>query len=298
MAEIGQVIAGRYRLMELRGEDAISTVFRATDSENGRVVTVRVLNHELAADADFVAEFRLAMRAAAGLSHPNIVALYDFGASASEAYLVTEFIDGQALGSLLQRNGPVPPRRAANVTSVVATAVAAAHERGIVHGGVRSGSVIVTRDGQIKLADLGLARALDESSVRPPLSVEEAWYQSPEQARGRRATDGSDVYALGVLLFELLTGRGPWDGETAEEVAKARLADPKQVPSAFQDGIPGDIDMIARKAMTAEPAGRFDSAGVLADSLDTAIARLDAEYAVGASQEETEMEPEARPESI
>ena len=124
MAEIGQVIAGRYRLMELRGEDAISTVFRATDSENGRVVTVRVLNHELAADADFVAEFRLAMRAAAGLSHPNIVALYDFGASASEAYLVTEFIDGQALGSLLQRNGPVPPRRAANVTSVVATAVA------------------------------------------------------------------------------------------------------------------------------------------------------------------------------
>jgi serine/threonine-protein kinase len=256
VAEIGQVIAGRYRLMELRGEDAISTVFRALDSQSSRPVAVRVLSLELGTDADFVAEFRLAMRAAAGLSHPNLVAIYDFGTDGSDAYVVNEYIDGQDLHSLLARNGPVPARRAASVTSVVATAVAAAHERGIVHGGVRSGSVIVTRDGQIKLADLGLARAVAEASLRPALSVEQAWYQSPEQARGRRATDASDMYAMGVLLFELLTGHGPWEGDTAEAVAKARLAEPNPAPSDFQAGVPAEIEAIDRKAMAPQAAAR------------------------------------------
>ena len=285
MAEIGQVIAGRYRLMELRGEDAVSTVFRASDNDNGRVVAVRVLRPEFGTDADFVAELRLAMRAAAGLDHPNLVAIYDFGVDGSDAFIVTEFIDGQELGLLLARNGPVPPRRAASVASVVAAAVAAAHERGIVHGGVRSGSVLVTRDGQIKLADLGLARALAESSERPALSVEEAWYQSPEQARGRRATDASDIYALGVLLFELLTGRGPWGGATADAVARARLADPNPAPSDFQAGVPAEIEAIDRKAMAADPTRRYESAGVLADALETTITRLDAQVAMQAEDE-------------
>jgi serine/threonine protein kinase len=296
VAEIGQVIAGRYRLMELRGEDAISTIFRATDSQNGRPVAIRVLSPELGTDADFVAEFRLAMRAAAGLSHPNLVAIYDFGADASDAYVVTELIDGQELGALLRRNGPVPPRRAASVTSVMATAVAAAHERGIVHGGVRSDSVLVTRDGQIKLADLGLARALAESSARPALSVEEAWYQSPEQARGRRATDASDMYALGVLLFELLTGRGPWDGDTADAVSKARLAHPSPAPSGFQGGVPDELEAIDGKAMAIESAKRFDSAGALAAALDATIARLDAQYAAASAEPDAEAEAELAPE--
>ena len=294
MAEIGQVIAGRYRLMELRGEDAISTVFRALDSQSSRPVAVRVLSLELGTDADFVAEFRLAMRAAAGLSHPNLVAIYDFGTDGSDAYVVNEYIDGQDLHSLLARNGPVPARRAASVTSVVATAVAAAHERGIVHGGVRSGSVIVTRDGQIKLADLGLARAVAEASLRPALSVEQAWYQSPEQARGRRATDASDMYAMGVLLFELLTGHGPWEGDTAEAVAKARLAEPNPAPSDFQAGVPAEIEAIDRKAMAPQAAARFESAGALAEELALTVARLSAPVDV-AAEDETEVEegPEA-----
>ena len=293
MADIGQVIAGRYRLMELRDEDAVSTVFRASETENGRVVSVRVLRPEFGTDADFVAEFRLAMRAAAGLNHPNLVAIYDFGADGSNAFVVSEFVDGQELGSLLARNGPVPPRRAASVASVVAGAVAAAHDRGIIHGGVRSGSVLVTRDGQIKLADLGLARALAESSLRPALSVEETWYQSPEQARGRRATDASDIYALGVLLFELLTGRGPWDGATADAVAKAKLADPMPVPSDFQGAVPAEIEAVDRKAMAADPTRRFDSAGALADALEAVITRLDAQLATQ-TEDDAEAEQESR----
>ena len=296
MAEIGRMIGGRYRLMELRGEDDVSTVFRATDVELNRDVAVKVLRPEYGADPDFVAEFRLQMRAAAGLSHPNIVAVYDFGADATGAYVVTEYVDGQDLSSLLSHNGPVPPRRAASVTAVVADALAAAHEHGIVHGGLRAGTVIVTRDGQIKVTDFGIARAFAESQVPPELSVEEAWFRSPEQARGRRATDASDEYALGVLLFELLTGRGPWDGETAEEVNRARQADPTPRPSEFQTGIPDEIEAIDLKAMAVEPAGRFESAAILSESLEITIDRLDAAFATAAvAKPEPEPEPEPEP---
>ena len=291
MAEIGQVIAGRYRLVELRGEDAISTVFRATDAKGNRVVAVKVLHPELGADHDFIAEFRLQMRAASALDHPNILAIYDFGTEAAGPYIVSEYFDGQDLGSLLHQNGAVPPRRAANVTGVVAAAIAAAHERGVVHGGLRSSTVLVTRDGTIKVADFGLALVLADSPVpAEEKSVEEAWYMSPEQVRGRRATDASDIYALGVLLFELLTGRGPWDGETALEVLAARKADPLPRPSDFQDGIPSEIEAIEQRATAINPTDRFESATELANGLEDTVAALDAMYAAPAVAGDDEAE--------
>ncbi|MGD0863485.1 MAG: serine/threonine-protein kinase, partial [Candidatus Limnocylindrales bacterium] len=294
MAEIGQVIAGRYRLIELRSEDSISTVFRATDAQSNRVVAVKVLRPEFGADPDFVADFRLQLRAAAPLSHPNILAIYDFGTEAAGPYVVTEYIDGQDLAGLLRRNGPVPPRRAANVAGVVATAVAAAHERGVVHGGLRSSSIVVTRDGVVKVTDFGLAHVIaDSPSPVEERLVEEAWYMSPEQVRGRRATDASDVYALGVLLFELLTGRGPWDGDTAAEVFDARKANPAPRPSEFQDGIPAEIETIEQKAVAVDPTGRFDSATELANRLEDTIAALDALYGSASAAAEPEPEPEA-----
>jgi serine/threonine protein kinase len=292
VAKIGQVIGGRYRLLELRSEDEVSAIFRARDSQANREVAIRVLSPEVASDPDLVAEFRLAMRTAAGFSHPNVLALYDYGVSDGDVYAVTELMEGQELGALLRRNGPVPPRRAASVTAVVARAVAAAHERGLIHAGIRSGRILVGRDGQIKLADFGLARVLGESGLPLPIGVEEASYQSPEQARRRRATDASDVYALGVLLFELLTGRLPWDGGTAADIAAARHADPVPSPAEFQDGIPNDIVAIDRQAMATDPGRRFESAADMADTLDAAVEAQDQR---AATQPEAEPEPEAAP---
>ncbi len=295
MAEIGTVIGGRYRLMELRGDDNVSTVFRAVDSQDQGEVVVKVVKPDLADDPDFEAEFRSSMRAAAGLRHPNMVAVRDFGVDAGEVFAVYELVNAQELGALLQRNGPVPPRRAANVTSVVAAAVAAAHDRGIVHGGIRSDRVLVTRDGQIKLADFGLAHAVAESPAFVPASAREAAYLSPEQARRHRATDAADVYALGSLLFELLTGRHPWDGDTADQVFANRRSDPNPSPAEFQEGIPAEISTIDVKAMAPDPAGRFDSATALGDMLEAAIAAQDARLA---SAGEPEGEAVAAPPPI
>jgi serine/threonine protein kinase len=297
VAEIGQVIAGRYRLLELRGEDSISTVFRATDARGNRVVAVKILHPQFAADPDFIAEFRLQMRAAAALSHPNILTIYDFGTDPGP-YIVSEYFDGQDLGSLLSHNGAVPPRRAANVGGVVAGAVASAHERGVVHGGLRSSSVLVTRDGTIKVADFGLARVIaDAPSPVEDRFVDEACYMSPEQVRGRRATDASDIYALGVLLFELLTGRVPWDGETAAEIFAARRVEPIPQPSDYQAGIPAEIEAIEQRAVAIDPTSRFESATDMANSLEDTIAALDAMYTTTPPAADDEAETETTAQS-
>lgn len=285
MADIGRTIGGRYKLVEELGEDEISTVFRAQDKEHKTDITLRVLKPDLASDHDFVAELRLQTRAAARLDHPAITAVYDFGGDAKGVYLITELVEGHSLGALLRRNGPVPARRAASVTAIVADAVAAAHEQGLVHGGLRSGKVIVTREAEVKVSDFGLARALKECAVPPDMDAEQVACLAPEQLRGRRATDASDVYALGVLLFELLTGRVPWDGETADEIRAAREAKAAPRATEFRRGIPPEIEAICRKAMAPDVTRRFQSAAIMADTLHETIEALDAKHAQASEAE-------------
>ncbi len=300
MADIGRTIGGRYKLVEDLGEDEISTVFHAQDLESKTAVALRVLRPELAADQDFVAEFRLQTRAAARLDHPSITAVYDFGGDEKGVDLITELVEGQTLGALLQRNGPVPPRRAASVTSIVADAVAAAHEQGLVHGGLRASKVLVTRDAEVKVGDFGLARALTECATPPPFDTEQTVYASPEQLRGRRATDASDIYALGALLFELLTGHYPWPGETPQEIAAEREANPLPSPSEVRSGIPSEVEAICRKAMAPDVTRRYQSAAALTDALQQAIEHLDAApeaSAAAAAPFVEEYEPEPEPET-
>jgi serine/threonine-protein kinase len=288
VADIGRTIGGRYKLVEELGEDEISTIFRAQDLEHKTDIALRVLKPELASDHDFVAELRLQTRAAARLDHPAITAVYDFGGDAKGVYLITELVEGHSLGALLRRNGPVPARRAASVTAIVADAVAAAHEQGLVHGGLRSGKVVVTREAEVKVSDFGLARALKECAVPPDMDAEQVACLAPEQLRGRRATDSSDVYALGVLLFELLTGRVPWDGETADEIRAAREAKPAPRPTQIRRGIPPEIEAICRKAMAPDVTRRFQSAAIMADALHETIEALDAKHAEASEAEGAE----------
>ena len=269
MTEIGTVLGGRYRLVELLGQGGMATIYRARDSQLDRDVAVKLLRSELGSDPDFLARFRDEARAAASLNHPNIVSVFDFGEEASGPYIVMELIDGQDLSSMLRENGPLPPRQAARVAAEVAKALHAAHVRGIVHRDVKPSNILVGRDGRVKVADFGIARALAESQLTcPGVTMGSVHYFSPEQARGEAATQASDIYALGIVLYESLTGQRPFSGDGPAAVALARLTTTPPRPSALRAGTPVELDRIVQRAMAFDPADRFASSASMASALE------------------------------
>ena len=269
MAALGDVLGGRYRLVELLGQGGMATIFRATDAQLGREVAVKVLHPQYGRDPDFVARFRQEAQAAASLSHPNIVAVYDFGTDADGPYIVMELVDGEDVATLLARNGPLPPRQAARLAAEVAHALAAAHARGIVHRDVKPGNILVSSDGRVKVADFGIARAwADARLTLPGVTLGSVHYFSPEQALGEQATEASDIYSLGVVLYELLTGRRPWEGDTPASVAMARVSAPPPLVSAVRPNVPPALEAIDRTALSPDPAARFPNAGAMAVALE------------------------------
>src|SRR6187431_727714 len=168
LAEIGQTLGGRYRLIELLGSGGMATIYRATDTQLGRDVALKLLRPEYLRDPDFASRFRQEAQAAASLSHPNVVTVYDFGEDPSGPYIVMELVDGEDLATILRRSGALPPRQAARIASAVARALAAAHAKGIIHRDVKPGNVIIGRDGQVKVTDFGIARAVAESALTLP----------------------------------------------------------------------------------------------------------------------------------
>ena len=269
MTEIGSVLGGRYRLVELLGQGGMATIYRARDAQLDRDVAVKLLRPEFGRDPDFLARFRDEAKAAASLSHPNIVAVFDFGEEQSDPYIVMELIDGQDLSSILRENGALPPRQAARVSAEVAKALQAAHVRGIVHRDVKPSNILVGRDGRVKVADFGIARALDDSQLTlPGVTMGSVHYFSPEQARGEPATQASDIYSLGIVLYESLTGQRPFSGDGAAAVALARLTTTPPRPSAIRPGVPAALDQVVQRAMALDPAARYASAASMASALE------------------------------
>jgi serine/threonine-protein kinase len=270
---LGDVLGGRYRLVELLGQGGMATVYRASDAQLGREVAVKVLRPEYGSDPGFVARFRQEAQAAASLSHPNIVSVFDFGIDAGGPYIVMEYVDGEDVATLLARNGPLPPRQAARLAAEVAHALAAAHTRGIVHRDVKPGNVLVSADGRVKVADFGIARALADARLTlPGVTLGSVHYMSPEQALGEQATEASDIYALGVVLYELLAGRRPWEGDSAGAVAMARVSAPPPRISAIRPGVPATLEAIDLRALSPDPAGRFPDATAMAQALEGFLA--------------------------
>lgn len=273
LAEIGTVLGGRYRIVELLGQGGMARIYRGHDNQLDRDVAVKLLRPEYGRDPDFSSRFRQEAQNAASLSHPNIVAVHDYGQDEAGPFIVMELVDGEDLGAIVKRSGALPPRQAARIVAETARALHAAHQRGIVHRDVKPGNVMIDREGRVKVTDFGIARAVAEAQMTlPGTTLGSVHYFSPEQARGDQTTASSDIYALGIVLFELLTGRRPWEADSAAAVAMARLAGPPPDPTAIRSGLPADLVAIDRKALAVEPGDRWSSASSMAAALEAFLA--------------------------
>ena len=266
--EAGRVLGGRYRLSELIAVGGMGEVWKALDAVLGREVAVKVLKPEYTGDPGFLDRFRAEARHAAGLAHPNIAGVYDYGEADAEAYLVMELVPGEPLDALLAREGVLPAWRAMDLLAQAARGLSAAHAAGVVHRDVKPGNLLVTPDGALKVTDFGIARAADQVPLTATGQVMgTAQYLAPEQALGHRATPASDVYALGVIGYEALTGRRPFTGESPVAVAMAHVnSDPDPLP----DAVPPGVRALVASAMAKDPADRPVDAGAFADAAQAA----------------------------
>ena len=267
---IGRLISGRYRLIAPLGEGGMATIWRALDEQLDREVAVKILRPQFSADAGFAARFKLEARSAAGLSHPNIVGVYDYGTDGAdgEQYIVMELVDGRDLAAILKERGSLSRDDAVRVAIGVASALEVAHRKGIVHRDVKPGNIMITDAGDVKVADFGIARAVSEASMTVTgTTLGSVHYFSPEQARGDEVTGASDVYALGIVLYEALTGRRPFEGDSAAAVALKRLNEDPPTPTALGHPLPPGLEAIVMRALARDPADRYPDAGAFAEAL-------------------------------
>src|SRR6266508_3840845 len=269
----GEVIADRYELEKLVGTGGMSNVYCARDRLLERKVALKVLHPHYTEDEEYVARFRHEARAVAQLSHPHIVTVIDRGEEDGQQFIVFEYVDGENLKQLVERTGPLPARRAVELALEVADALAFAHEHGLVHRDVKPQNVLLTPDGAAKVTDFGIARSLDvEHGVTQTGTVlGTSNYIAPEQASGDRAGPQSDVYSLGVVLFQLLTGRVPFDGENFVTVAMKHINEPAPSVTARRRDVPPRLAAAVSRALAKDPRDRFDSMDAFAAELEACL---------------------------
>ena len=257
----GVLLADRYRLRELVAVGGMGEVWRAEDTVLARTVAVKVLRPEYVGDDEFRARFRAEARHAAGLAHPGIASVYDFGETAERAWLVMELVDGEPLSALLSREGALGPDRTLDVVAQTAAALQVAHDGGVVHRDIKPGNLLLRPDGVVKVTDFGIASASNTAPMtRVGTVVGTAYYLSPEQASGRGAVPASDLYSLGVVAHECLTGRRPFPFDDPIAVALAHLHDP---PPPLPDTVPAPVRQLVAQLLAKDPAERPGSGAEL-----------------------------------
>lgn len=258
------VFNDRYEMHRKIARGGMSDVYLARDLLLDRPVAVKVLFPEYAKDPTFVERFRREAQAAANLSHPNIVNVYDWGKEANTYFIVMEYVEGRSLSDIIRTQGPLEPRRAAEMTVAVAGALAFAHRNGVVHRDVKPGNILITSSGEVKVADFGIAQAVNagEGSVnltRAGSVMGTAAYFSPEQAQGQPVDRRSDLYSLGCVLYESLTGRAPFLGDSPVAIAYKHVQEKPVPPSRFNDSVPQSLEAIDLKLLAKDPADRYSS---------------------------------------
>lgn len=287
---IGQMLDGRYRIDAPIARGGMSTVFRGVDTRLDRPVAIKVMDPKFAGDPQFLTRFELEARTVARLSHPALVAVYDQGIDGEHPFLIMELVQGGTLRELLRERGPMPPHAARAVVEPVLAAIGVAHRQGLVHRDIKPENVLISDAGEVKIADFGLVRAVAAANTTAAgVILGTAAYLSPEQVTTGQTDARSDVYAFGILLFELLTGQVPFTGDNSLSVALQRVDNDVPSPSSYIDGVPVEFDELVAKATAREPAHRFANADEMLAELRHIAALLDLPpYRVPAPQDSAE----------
>ena len=266
-----RVLGDRYEIGSMLGRGGMATVYRGSDRVLDRPVAIKLLAEKYAGDEKFVTRFQREARAAAGLNHPNIVSVYDTGDTDGEHYFVMELIQGETLGDLLVREGPLAPERASRIAAGIAEALQAAHDQGLIHRDVKPGNVMLTAAGDVKVMDFGIARAAtDDTLTQTGLILGTASYLSPEQSRGDPVDHRSDIYSLGCVAYEMLAGRPPFSADTPLSVAYKHVNDEPRPPSSANPSIPPEMETVVMRALAKDPDARFPTANAFRQAITSA----------------------------
>ena len=288
---IDTLFDGRYRIQRKLGAGGMADVYLAEDQELGRRVAIKILNARHGNDDQFIERFRREAKNAAALNHPNIVSIYDRGEAEDTYYIAMEFLDGRTLKELVVSRGAAPINVAIEYARQILSALRFAHRHGIVHRDIKPHNVLVDGEGRVKVTDFGIARAGTSQMTETGSIVGTAQYLSPEQARGGEVDQRSDLYSLGIVLYELLTGKTPFDGETPVEIAMKHLSNTPKPPSQLRPDVPRELDMVVMRALAKNPDDRYQSA----DEMEADLERVARGARVAAATVDTATQVMSRP---
>ena len=280
---IGKIIGNRYEILEEVGLGGMATVYKAKDHVLNRLVAVKVLKDEFTTDAEFVKRFNTEAQAAASLSHPNIVSIYDVGHEDENNlyYIVMELVQGKTLKEIINSEGTLTWKWAVNIAMQIASALEMAHKRGIVHRDIKPHNIIITEDGIAKVTDFGIAKAVSNSTITAfGTTIGSVHYFSPEQAKGGFTDAKSDLYSLGVVMYEMLTGKVPFDADTPVSVALKHMQEDPKEPVELNEEIPTAVNQIVVKAMQKEPSARYQNATEMLHDLSKALKDPDGDFVI------------------
>jgi len=282
--EIDSVVDGRYRVLSHLGTGGMSEVYCATDLQLGRKVALKVLHERFAADEEFVERFKREASSAAGLQHQHVVSIYDRGECDGASYIAMEYVAGRTLKQLVHEDGPLDPARAADLTVQILRAARFAHRRGVIHRDFKPQNVIVDDEGRAKVTDFGIARAGTSDMTQTGSIMGTAQYLSPEQAQGHAVNQRSDLYSIGIVLYELLTGRVPFDAQSAVTIALKQVSEQPLRPSEINPTVTPELEAVVLRALAKDPAARFADADEFIAALEAAASRIPSEAAIAAAE--------------
>ena len=277
MVKIGMVIGDRYEVLEKIGTGGMSDVYKAKDHKLNRLVAVKVLKQEFSENENFVSKFRVEAQSTAGLLHPNTVNVYDVGDEDGINYIVMELVDGITLKKYIEKKSRLSVKEAVSIAIQVAMGLEAAHNNGIIHRDIKPQNIMISRDGKVKVTDFGIAKAATSNTITSNV-MGSVHYTSPEQARGGYSDAKSDIYSLGITLFEMLTGRVPFNGDTTVAIAIKHIQEELPSPAEFNDEIPISVEKIVLKCCQKSPDRRYQSAAELIADLKRSLITPDKDF--------------------